>query len=216
MKQKIVLLAVFHFLLTSHIVSGQGYYEKNHVISIAPLSLFDNTVSIKYSSKINQKLDFILNPSLRIQTATDLSNSFLLFKFDDPFWYYNKYSLRVGVMQHNRAFFIEPLIQYEYAYFKNQKLQTEDETGDAYDVCEKLDRSFHSIGLVNLFGIMHDSGSFRFKYFLGLGYHFRIYNETIYDRFFYRRTTTYDPPEINSYNSNLLTLHGGIEIGVRF
>lgn len=216
MKSKFQVIVLLQLMLASCIVFAQDVPTKKHIISVAPFNLLNSTVSLKYSTQLTNNLAFIVNPSVRVQLSEKLSNSVLGFSDPDPFWYYEKFKLRVGIMRHNKTFFIEPLIQYEYAYFKNQMLQTVDGNGDAFDEDAKLDRSYNSIGLISLFGIKHNIDYLNIKYYLGAGLNSRFYNETIYTRYYENSTTTYDPPEHNVYFKEILSIYGGIEIGVRF
>jgi hypothetical protein len=214
MEKNVVFLLLGLFIYPFENGISQEVPLKNNTISIAPLPLIDKTISISYTRKLNKSIDFTLNPRVRIQNKKELDNHFLGLSFDDPYWFYTRYMIRTGILYHYQEYFIEPIFQYDYGFFKKQRFQIEDHEGDLYDRYAILGRNCQSFGLMSLIGIIQETNHMRFKYFVGFGYHIKNYKETQYAiETFY---DTYSDLQNKSYKKEVVSFHIGIEIGFRF
>jgi hypothetical protein len=153
---------LYQLLLLLLIYSCESTYcqpdsTRKNIISIAPLSLIDQTISFSFTRKINGYIDISFNPRIRIQDANNIdsrviSKGWIWYRFDDPYYYYNKFAFRLGLTFHRKHFFFEPNFQYENAFFKNQKIYiTDPHPTIEYEI---LNRSFRSYGIIALFGVI--------------------------------------------------------------
>jgi hypothetical protein len=198
--------------------------SKKNIISFAPIGLLNgiNSTSspiykLSYERYLTKYIDFAISGRIR-EACHDDEFSFKFF-FNDPYTNYNKYAIRSGILVHRGAQFIEPMIQYEYGnYSKKYWITTENEEGDQYDVDKQYNRKYNSVGMIVLLGFQNTTKYISFKYYIGVGIHYRVYNEDLYgvDKWGTEYDEHYDPPINSIYGETAMTLHTGFEIGFRF
>jgi hypothetical protein len=212
-------MKIFSFILFMFISSClfcQGYFNS---LTFAPTALINRTISFTYYKKFINNNEFSINPIVRIAKSSVLYNGsgpLGIIIFNDPFWFYNKYAIRFGYMVPFHKFYIEPMINLEYGYFKKDSLMTEDNSGEAGDKTEVLSREYKSVGLGIIVGHIYDINRIRIKPYYGLGIHFRTYNENIYAKYVWRHIEFLNYPLNSKYNKLVLTIHIGLEIGVNY
>lgn len=201
--------------------------ERKNAITLSIFPLAVHGFSLSYARKLKNGFELTFNPRFQPTTTeaatepgTDQgSNPFGLFRFvkPDPQSWYNHYMLRVGLrIPLTRTFGYEPQLQLGYGDFYDKVLQVEDAHGDAFDEYQRMDRVYYSAGIINSVNWVHDWRALRLKVFLGLGTHVRRYEETQYQRYLWNREMEYDGPQKSTYYKAKFSVHGGIEIGVRF
>lgn len=95
------------------------------------------------------------------------------FYYPDRSYLYSRSYLRSGMQYHGRWFMVEPLLQFDYGWMKDQWLIV-DESYD--DIAELQDREYYSGGVMVLTGSYHDFKILRIRTFCGLGSHSRRYS----------------------------------------
>lgn len=206
-------------------ISEQHNLEPRNAISLTVLPLAGRTLSISYARKLKHGREIIFNPRVQVaspdvtsEPAIDKgSNKRFIFLVQDPQWFYNHYTLRVGLRMLLGAggAGYEPQLQVGYGAFHNKVIKTEDSNGDAYDLYTRLDRKYYSAGIINALSWVLDRERVRVKFFVGMGAHLRQYQDTQWARYVWHREISHDP-EPHTYYKPKFTFHGGIEIGLRY
>jgi len=122
----IIPVFFFHFFMICDLCAQVDTTHKN-IVSISPLCLINQTISLSYTRQLNKTFDIEINPRIRIQPYKNLdncvyANGWIVYHSNNPYWYYNKYTLRLSVLYHLKWIYIEPIYQFEYGYFKNQTI----------------------------------------------------------------------------------------------
>lgn len=198
---------------------------RKNAICIAPFSKIDKTYSVSYSRSLNKHFEITVKPRIRIVKQNDLKVSTNEL-FSDPFWFYNRYMIRVGLMGKADpiytigGLFAEGALQYDYGYFKNKIFLYDNREGQGFDTYYRADRYHHSVGLIGMLGFVHNFNRIRIKLYGGFGLHHRFYRETKYDEGEYNHITAADPANEfivrRNYERNVLSINTGLEIGFRF
>jgi hypothetical protein len=222
------LLLITIIALYTIITFSQDSYVRKNVIAFVPTSLLNRTISFSYNRIVKPNAEISFKTSVRIakereqykeyNTIPTQANAYTI---DDPFWYYNRMTTQVGFFHHKNIAFYEPTIYYEYGYFNNQTLMTDDDNGEAEDSYCRLDRKYHAMGCSFNTGLCYNYDRFRLKLLIGLAYSFRFYQEKIYEYWY-----QYNPPSpdyiyipddpITKYTKNRFGIKAGVEIGFKF
>ena len=205
--KKIVL--VIAFTVTVPItVFPQKVPDRRNTITFEPLAILTKTISISYSRKLDEKRELRINPKISFDSQED--NDIGLNPIRDPFWYYNSYSLQIGLSRMlYKSLYIEPMVYYKFATFDNRILMVDN------NYYQLLDRTYNGGGLILRSGLKIDKNQFRFNFFYGLGYYLRYYDEEIHAAFGLGAQQISDPIKSN-YWQDRLSVHLGIELGYRF
>lgn len=190
--------------------------DRKHSLTVEIPNLLLKTISISYNYKLNSKYELRINPKISFDGPKDnLVAGLKLVK--DPFWYYNSYTLQVGLSRNFNRVYLEPMLFYKYASFDDRSLQITDPDGDSYDVYQQLSRQYNSGGIVLRSGLKVDKDHFRFNFFYGMGYYLRYYHEVITaEHAWAGGLFPTDYPIVSDYWKDGLSLHVGFEIGYRF
>jgi len=224
-KSTILTTLLLSWIVATAVAQQDDFPERKNSISWTVLPALDRTVSFTYARKLNSSHELTINPRVRIAGNGDWGNIFILAPIPDPPWYYDSYSLRTGLRillkravgyEPQLQFSYEPQLQLGYGTFFNKVLVTSDVEGDSYDESLRLDRKYYSAGIINSFSWIRDYNRVRTKWFIGIGFHLRNFQEMQLVRYVGSRTdTSFDPHEENYFKLRT-TIHGGAEIGFRY
>ena len=216
MKRNIVLILFSFFVFSYSLYCQETDNIKKNSLTYAPFQL-DGTISFSYYRIINENLEFVFNPRIKQnQDAPSGHDTWEIF-MREPFWY-KRFSLRSGVLFHYENAFFEPMFQYDRGSFNNESRQLENNEGDLYDVFQSEDQIYNSYGLIGLVGYIRDFKYIRIKIYMGIGSQQRYYHRTLHEKTGYQGIIK-EPiiyPVVSNYNRNIITIHGGFEIGIRF
>ncbi len=225
MKNQLRNLSLFLLLVTPLFGVGQEQPVRKNAICIAPFSAIDKTFSASYSHALNSRIELTIKPRIRIvgQNNLEVSKASI---FIDPFWFYNRYMIRVGLIgKVDPTFtlggiFAEGAYQYDYGYFKNKIFIHDNYEGEKGLTYYRADRYYHSFGIIGMVGFLHDFNRIRIKLYGGFGLHQRFYHEKKYDEGNYNHITAVNPANehvvIGNYQCIIPSIHTGFEIGYRF
>jgi hypothetical protein len=216
MRTVIVILCITS--LSAVVVYSQDETDGlNHSVTIEIPNLFLKTISVSYNYKLNDKYELRINPKISLDWPADNLVAGLRL-VQDPFWYYDSYTIQIGLSRNFRTFYIEPMLSYKYASFDNRTLQTHDSDGDSFDVYQKLSRQYKAGGVIFRSGIKLDKDHFRFNFFYGIGYHLRYYKEVITREYAWGAggLIPHDYPITSNYWKDRVLIHVGFEVGYRF
>jgi hypothetical protein len=171
-------------------------------------------ISLTFSYKLNKKIELTVTPRIQFQSKKSITDFPLLDNYKDPFWYYNEFSLRVGLRKTMyKALYLEPLINYMYGEFSNQEITYDNPYHDYV-----MSRNFHAAGLGILGGFQQNIHHVHINVYGGIGMNLKYINETIKQD---KKNTgaLVDPsnfPERNNYFLPKLAIYGGFKIGYAF
>ncbi|NOZ45796.1 MAG: hypothetical protein GXO79_03340 [Chlorobi bacterium] len=214
------IIIVFVLFISIANIFAQKNHRYHHVISINPLSYyFSKAILVSYAYKLNTDYEITFYPRIHNKSETWENKSFLgIFLLKDPVSYYKTYSMEVGLRNtYSKRGYVEPVLLYQYAYFKNGRLLTKDLEGSEYDEYQMLNRRYHAIGLIFKIGTNFNIYRFRINLFSGVGTNYRFYKEELLAEK-PRRTDIPDNyyPVVSNYNKIKLSFRLGMEIGFKF
>ncbi len=223
MKRQICILAAIFIM--SNVIS-QDSINRQNIVAIVPTSILNRTLSLSYYRIIKPKAKLAIKTSYRLAKKSDDARNYIEngdddITYEDPFWYYNKFTAQAGIESHYYELFFEPFLQYEYAYFKNQILTVEDYGGPG-SWYWRLDRKYQAIGLFISSGLCFNYKKTWWKFYVGFGNSFRFYQQTVYEgKYENRGEIIYPDNDVYdyikpTYKNNHYIFKIGIELGFKF
>jgi hypothetical protein len=94
-----------------------------------------------------------------------------------------------------------------------------DDDGDLFDIDQAQDQTYNSFGLILTGGYKYDYKFLRFKVYSGLGIHKIFYQSTLYNKYGFKGRVIEDGntyPMKKAFDMNVISVHLGIEVGIRF
>ncbi len=225
---KRLICFVTTIFLMINVISQDSVPRKN-IISITPTSLLNRALLLSYNRLVNQNVEVSIKTIYGITKNIDDPTNVIFedglnpWIFKNPSWYYNRLTVRAGVLKHcnSPSLFYEIAVFYEYGNFKNQTLKMADHDSEDHDDFWNLDRKYNGIGIMYSTGFCFDTKRFRYRLFAGISDSYRFYEENIHFKSegtnleigaYYTNTDD----EITNYSKAHISCNAGFEIGFKF
>lgn len=209
-------------------VFSQDTITKKDVVTISPISLLDAKLSLSFYRTYKPYGDIVARISLRpslifvknlFVSNYDYDNEILgnSFIIRDPFWYYNRLATEAGFSFHRGPLYIEPMMLFEFAYYKNLSMVVDDQEGLSSDKFWRLNSSYEGIGTIVRFGVRHEYKHFWSEPFLGLGFSLRFYRDKIHQIYYWNNyKDNVDMKQLSRFTRTAILIRIGYEIGFKF
>lgn len=192
--------------------------EYRSAISIELLAPLARTISLSYARKLNDKVEWIINPKYQFHGKARTHTWIFSNANKDPRAPYNNISVNSGFRIFiEKKMYIEPLIILKYGFYNNTRFDLyEDREGDLSDLDYVISRKKRTGGSVIKIGFLEERKRIRFNFFAGVGYRFTHTRERIEATYnWLDELVENNYPIRSSYSDNYLTIHGGVEIGIK-
>lgn len=188
-----------------------------HAVSFNYMSLFNQTLSLAYNYRINETFELTLNPKVHFHSNGDNKTLFGTSLSDDPYWYYDSYTLTTGARINIGGLpYFEPDLFFRHAWFSDRTLIMENEENHKYNGLGTFNRKYTAIGGLIKFGLNFHDDRFRYNPFVGFGFNYRFYKELLLDKKIDAIPIAGNYPIKSTYGEAVLIIQFGVEIGFKF